>query len=116
MHVSSRSGQQNPIYGVEESIDVGNTRTTGKHQREGVHDFADASQIVFPNMLDLQDVMNRMSAPNNAHYWFAHYRPVPMDTTIRKMMWDLMDVDTIPADDCAFAGSGRKRILGRNGA
>jgi hypothetical protein len=53
MHVGSRTGQQNSIYGVEKSIDVGDVRTTGEHQRESVRDFADAPKTVFPNELDL---------------------------------------------------------------
>jgi hypothetical protein len=73
MHVSSRTGQQNSIYGVEKSIDVGDARTTGEHQRESLRDLADAQKIVFPNVLDLQDVVNRMGGTNNADYWLAHF-------------------------------------------
>jgi hypothetical protein len=73
MHVGSRTGQQNSIHGVEKSIDVGDAWTAGEHQGESVRDFADAQKIVFPNVLDLQDVMNRMGATNNADYWLAHF-------------------------------------------
>ena len=73
MHVGSRTGQQNSIYGVEKSIDVGDAWTTGEHQRESVRDFADAPKTVFPNELDLQDVMDRMGGANNADYWLAHF-------------------------------------------
>ena len=52
MHVGSRTGQQNSIYGVEKSIDVGDVRTAGEHQRESVRDFADAQKVVYPNVLD----------------------------------------------------------------
>jgi hypothetical protein len=73
MHVGSRAGQQDSIYGVEESINVGDAWTAGKHQWESLRDFADAQKIVFPNMLDVQDIMNRMGATNNADYWLAHF-------------------------------------------
>ena len=73
MHVGSRTGQQNSIYGVEKSIDVGDVRTAGEHQRESVRDFADAQKVVYPNVLDVQDVMNRTGATNNADYRFAHF-------------------------------------------
>jgi hypothetical protein len=73
VHVGSRAGQQDSIYGVEESIDVGDARTAGEHQRESLRDFGDAQKIVFPNVLDVQDVMNRMGATNNADYWLAHF-------------------------------------------
>ena len=73
MHVSSRTGQQNSIYGVEKSIDVGDAWTTCEHQRESVRDFADAQKTVFPNVLDVQDVVYRMGATNNADYWLAHF-------------------------------------------
>jgi len=79
-----------------------------------VHDFADAPNIVFSNMLDLQDVMSRMGAPNNAHYWLAHYRPASMDITISKVMQDLTDIDIRPADDCVSASSCRKWNLRRH--
>ena len=73
MHVGSSTGQQDSIYGVEESIDVGDAWTAGEHQRESVRDFADAQKIVFPNVLDLKDIMNRMGGTNNADYWLAHF-------------------------------------------
>jgi hypothetical protein len=73
MHVGSRTSQQNSIHCVEKSIDVGDAWTTSEHQRESVRDFADAEKIVFPNMLDVQDVINRMGATNNADYWLAHF-------------------------------------------
>jgi hypothetical protein len=73
MHVSSRTSQQNSIYDVEKSIDVGDARTTGEHQRESLRDFADAQKIVFTNVLDVQDVVNRMGATNDADYWLAHF-------------------------------------------
>jgi hypothetical protein len=73
MYVRSRPGQQNSIYGVEKSIDVGDGRTAGEHQRESVSDFADAQKTVFPNVLDAQDVMDRMGVTNNADYWLAHF-------------------------------------------
>jgi hypothetical protein len=72
MHVGSRTGQQNSIYGLEKSIDVGDAWTTGEHQRESVRDFADAQKTVFPNVLDVQDVMNRMGGTNNADYWLVY--------------------------------------------
>jgi hypothetical protein len=53
MHVGSRTGQQNSIYGLEKSINVGNARTAGKHQGESVRDFADAKKTVFSNVLDV---------------------------------------------------------------
>src|ERR1700760_3143314 len=73
MHVSSRTGQQNSIHGVEKSINVGDACTTCEHQREGVRDFADAPETVFPDVLDIQDVVYRMGATNNAHYWLTHF-------------------------------------------
>ena len=73
MHVGSRTGQQNSIHGVEKSIDVGDAWTTGEHQRESVRDFADAPKTVFPNELDLQDVMDRMGVTDNTDYWLAHF-------------------------------------------
>ena len=73
MHVSSGTGQQNSIYGVKKSIDLGDAWTSGEHQREGVRDFADAQKIVFPNMLDVQDVINRVGTSNYADYWLAHF-------------------------------------------
>jgi hypothetical protein len=73
MHVSSRTGQQNSIYGVEKSIDVGDAWTPGEHQRESVRDLADAQKIVFPNVLDVQNLVDRMGATNNADYRLAHF-------------------------------------------
>jgi hypothetical protein len=113
MHVSSRTSQQNSIHSVEKCIDVGDAWTTGKHQREGVRDVADTPKIVFPNVLDVQDVMDRIGATDNADYWLAHFRPVSASATVHKAMWDLMDVDMRPADGCASAGFCRKRIPGR---
>lgn len=73
MYVSSRTGQQNAIYGVEKSIDVGDAWTTGEHQRERVRDFTDAPKIVFSNVLNVQDSMYRIGVTNNADYWLAHF-------------------------------------------
>ena len=73
MHVGSCTGQQNSIYGVEKSIDVGDAWTTSEHQRESVRDFAGAPKTVFPNELDLQDIMDRMGGTDNTDYWLAHF-------------------------------------------
>ena len=116
MHVGARAGQQDSIYGVEESIDVGDARTAGEHQWESLCDAADAQKIVFPNVLDFQDITNRVGATNNADYWLAHFSSSLRRCDYHKVIQDLLDVDIRPADGCVFANSCRKRTRGQTGA